>query len=138
VFAPADSELAQFLRGIDMQISVFTPSRPYVENDNNFDNQIPDANRRRGNPFFWGFVGNMLGLEPERYPAISLKTARVSSSAQERASNLKDRFRLRRPEDSSALIRHQRSLDREATDAYPRDCFIQGDNRKSREVSECP
>jgi hypothetical protein len=51
-----------------MQISVFTPSRPCVENDNNFDNQIPDAARRRGNPF-WGFVGNMLGLEPEQFPA---------------------------------------------------------------------
>jgi hypothetical protein len=50
-----------------MEICIFTPSRPYVENDNNFDNQIPDANRRRGNPF-WGFVGNMLGLEPDRYP----------------------------------------------------------------------
>jgi len=62
----ADSELAQ-LKDIDMQISVFTPSRPYVENDNGFDNPIPDASRRRGNPF-WGFVGNMLRLEPERYP----------------------------------------------------------------------
>jgi hypothetical protein len=64
---PADSELAQFLRGIDMQTSVFTPSRPYVENDNNFDNQILDANRRRGNPF-WGFVDNMLGLPAEHMP----------------------------------------------------------------------
>src|SRR5215470_10490955 len=36
----ADSELAQ-LKDIDMQISVFTPSRPYFENDNGFDNQIP-------------------------------------------------------------------------------------------------
>ena len=44
-----------------MQSSVFTSSRPYVESDNNFDNQIPDANRSWGNPF-WGFVGNMLGL----------------------------------------------------------------------------
>jgi hypothetical protein len=51
-----------------MEISVFTSSRPYVENNNAFDNQIPDASLRRGNPF-WGFVGNMLGLEPEQYPA---------------------------------------------------------------------
>jgi len=40
---PGDSELVQFLRGIEIHISVFTPSRPYVENDNNSDNQIPDV-----------------------------------------------------------------------------------------------
>jgi hypothetical protein len=51
-----------------MEIGIFRPPRPYVENDNGVDNQIPDACRCRGNPF-WAFVDNMLGLESERYPS---------------------------------------------------------------------
>jgi hypothetical protein len=57
----ADSELARFLRGIDMEIGVFIPS------GSQFDNDIPEPSRRRGNPF-WTFLTPVLGLQPEHLP----------------------------------------------------------------------
>jgi hypothetical protein len=38
---------------------VFIPSSVFIGNSAGFDNDIPDAAKRKGNPF-WRFVGNML------------------------------------------------------------------------------
>src|SRR5712691_4867317 len=65
-----------------MEIGVFIPS------GSQFDNDIPEPSRRRGNPF-WTFLTPVLGLQPEHLPwdneGVSPNIARIREYEARRA-----------------------------------------------------
>jgi hypothetical protein len=65
-----------------MEIGVFIPS------GSQFDNDIPEPSRRRGNPF-WTFLTPVLGLQPEHLPwdneGVSPNVARIREYEARRA-----------------------------------------------------